>query len=184
MDELDALKAISEKLEKLSTDERDRVLAWLNAKFGSGAGTAVHPSMSSNPTSSPTSAPKSKSIQKSGKRPKIKSIISMDKSLNLSPSGKKSAAQFASEKTPSNVMQKCVVAVYYLRDVLELDKITVSAVYTFFKTLGWPIPSDLKNTLQQAGSKGWLDTADAEEIKVTSMGENLIEHGLPAKAAR
>ncbi len=33
--------------------------------------------------------------------------------------------------------------------------------------------------MHQAGSAGWLDTADSEEIKLTSMGENLIEHELP-----
>jgi hypothetical protein len=57
--------------------------------------------------------------------------------------------------------------------------VTVSAVYTFFKTLNWPLPADLKNALQQAGSAGWLDTADAENIKLTSTGENLVEHSLP-----
>ena len=151
MDDLDALKAISERLEKLSSDERGRVLAWLNGKYGSGASAASEPSYSGKPVSDPKPALKAKSPQKTAKKYKNKSIISMDKSLNLSPSGKKSAAQFSSEKLPSNVMQKCVVAVYYLRDVLELEKITVSAVYTVFKTLGWPIPSDLKNTLHQAG---------------------------------
>jgi hypothetical protein len=106
----------------------------------------------------------------------------MDKSLNLSPGGKPSAAQFAAEKKPSNVKQKCVVAVYYLRETLGLDKVTASAVHTFFKTLNWPLPADLKNALQQAGSAGWLDTADAADIKLTSMGENLVEHKLPPKA--
>jgi hypothetical protein len=183
MDELDALKAISERLEKLSADERIRVLAWLNAKYVPGATTSAPLTHSTGAVSESKLPPKGRSNQKTAKKPKAKSIIAMDKTLNLSPSGKKSAAQFASEKSPSNVLQKCVVAVYYLRETLELGKINVSAVYTAFKTLGWAIPSDLRNTLQQAGSKGWLDTADAEDIKVTSMGENLVEHSLPSKTA-
>jgi len=79
-------------------------------------------------------------------------------------------------------MQKCVVAVYYLRDKIGMEKVTVQAVFTYFKHLQWPIPTDLKNTLQQAGSEGWLDTANSEDIKLTAMGENLVEHALPAKA--
>jgi hypothetical protein len=180
MDELDALKAVSERLEKLSPDERGRVLAWLNAKY-LGAQNPV-PASTVVPTASPPAASSKKAATTSKlSKKKAKSIIAMDKSLNLSPSGKKSAAQFAAEKDPSNVKQKCVVAVYYLRDILALEKVSVSGVYTVFKSLGWVVPADLKNTLQQAGTEGWLDTADAEDIKITSMGENLIEHSLAPK---
>ncbi|MDB5598294.1 MAG: hypothetical protein JWN71_338 [Xanthobacteraceae bacterium] len=105
----------------------------------------------------------------------------MDKGLNLTPQGKQSAAQFAIAKAPSNVREKCVVAVFYLRDVIGLEKINVIAVFTFFKTVQWPTPADLKNTLQQAGSAGWLDTADSDDIKLASLGENLIDHDLPRK---
>jgi hypothetical protein len=93
-----------------------------------------------------------------------------------------SAVQFATEKSPTNLMQKCVVAVHYLRDTIEMEKVTTQAVFTFFKHLSWPVPADLKNTLQQAGTAGWLDTANSQDIKLTSLGENLIEHNLPAKA--
>lgn len=117
---------------------------------------------------------------KAAKKPKT--ILSMDKNLNLNPAGKPSAAQFAAGKSPTNVKEKCVVAAYYLRDVLAVEKVTAQGVLTFFKHLSWPVPADLKNTLQQAGSAGWLDTSDSEDIKITSSGENLVEHDLPTKA--
>ena len=181
MDEIEAMKAISEKLDKLSGEERSRVVNWTVAKYGVCLATPPSPSMPPQPpanTSKPTSA-KATSKPKSTK--KAKSIISLDKGLNLSPSGKKTADDFANEKAPGSGMQKGVVAVYYLRDFVGLEKITVSAVYTFFKTVGWPVPADLRNTLQQAGSQGWLDTSDGDNIKLTSMGENLVEHSLPSK---
>ena len=68
-----------------------------------------------------------------------------------------------------------------LRDELELANVTLSGVYTFFNSLSWPVPADLKNVLQQAGTEGWLDTADSEDIKITSLGENLVEYELPKK---
>ena len=187
MDEIEAMKAIAEKMEKLSDAERGRVISWATSKYGLPSGGAVPPASSSAPVAPQSSVRVSKGASsttapKKGSK-KAKSIIAMDKSLNLSPAGKVSAADFASGKAPQNVMQKCVVAVYYLRDIIEMDTITVSAVYTFFKTLSWPVPSDLRNTLQQAGTKGWLDTKDSEDIKLTSMGENLIEHTLPPKKA-
>lgn len=186
MEEIEAMKAIAEKLEKLSDEERGRVLSWASSKYGAGLPlpSAIPSASATKETAAPPvqrpnsgkSAPKAKSSKKS------KSIISMDKSLNLAPSGKKSAVDFATEKAPSNAMHKCVVAVYYLRETIAMSAITVSAVYTFFKTLGWPVPSDIKNVLQQAGTKGWLDTKDGDDIKLTSMGENLVEHSLPPKS--
>lgn len=184
MDEIEAMKAIAGSLEKLSGEERVRVLGWANSKysFSPASASPTKPSTSpdvepaaSKPTTKPVSAPKAKGSKKA------KSIISMDKSLNLSPGGKKSAATFAGEKAPQNVLQKAVVAAYYLRDVLEVEAVTAQGVFTFFKTLNWPVPSDMKNTLQQAGTKGWLDTKESEDIKITSMGENLVEHSLPPK---
>lgn len=189
MDEIETMKAISERFEKLSDDERERVLAWAIAKYGCETAPASRSAKTHNPSDTPSVstatkkgfAEKQSPSAKPKSTKKAKSIISMDKTLNLTPSGKKSAVTFAGEKAPANVKQKCVVAVYYLRDVVEVENIAAPAVYTFFKTLGWPVPADLKNTLQQAGTEGWLDTSDSENIKLTSMGENVVEHSLPPK---
>jgi hypothetical protein len=181
MDELEAMKTISDKLDKLPEAERHRVLAWVAAKYGGGA----PPIEATGPTPAPASKlaiakePAKPPAKKSGK--KSKTLISMDKSLNLSPSGKTSGAEFAAKKEPSNSRHKCVVAAYYLREFIELEKISVSSVHTFFKAMAWPLPANLKNMLSQAGTAGWLDTSDFEDIKITPMGENLVEHSLPAK---
>lgn len=184
MGEVKAIEAIDNALNGLEPDERTRVLAWAQAKYG--ASVQVTPQAPSTPAPAQQVAasdnPKTKSGSNGKSSKKSKTIISMDKTLNLSPNGKQSAAQFGAEKSPSNVIQKSVVAVYYLRDVLELEKVSVEGVFTFFKTLSWPVPADLKNTLQQAGTHGFLDTSDSQAIKLTSLGENLVEHELPAKA--
>jgi hypothetical protein len=188
MSEVKAIEAVDVALGALEAEERARVLGWALAKYGAAAQivpTAHKPAASAKPVESapPGNAGMSTAKAKTSKASKkSKTIISMDKNLNLSPSGKKSAAQFAAEKSPTNVKEKCVVAVYYLRDIIEMEKVTAQAVFTYFKHLQWPVPADLKNTLQQAGTEGWLDTADSEDIKLTSLGENLVEHNLPAKA--
>lgn len=186
MSEVKAIEAIDNALSGLDPDERSRVLGWAQAKYGTPAKitqetpAALVAPAPAQPVEAPP-PPKAKSASNGKSTKKTKSIISMDKSLNLSPAGKTSAMQFGSEKSPSNVIQKSVVAVYYLRDVLELEKVTVEGVFTFFKTLTWPVPADLKNTLQQAGTHGFLDTSDNQNIKLTSLGENLVEHDLPTK---
>jgi hypothetical protein len=185
MSEVKAIEAVDNALGALDPEERARVLGWAQLKYGTPAkiGAGAHqpaPAHVTPPAPAPAHKPANTVKAKASK--KAKTIISMDKNLNLSPPGKASAVQFATEKSPASVVQKCVVAVHYLRDIIEMEKITLQAVFTFFKHLQWPIPADLKNTLQQAGSAGWLDTADSADIKLTSLGENLVEHDLPPKA--
>lgn len=180
MSEVKAIEAVDNALGALDQEERARVLGWAQLKYGAPAKIGAAPQQPPAQPAAPANAPTNIAKVKGSKKPKI--IISMDKNLNLSPQGKASAVQFAAEKLPTNTKEKCVVAVYYLRDVIEMKKVTAQAVFTYFKHLQWPVPADLKNTLQQAGTAGWLDTADSEDIKLTSLGENLIEHDLPAKA--
>lgn len=181
MTEIEAIKALNDALSDLSDDERSRVLAWAQSKYGSKASRA-QPEMPREPSTAYSAEGEADINHKKRKSTKrSKSIISVDKTLNLNPSGKKSAFEFGSEKAPSNVKEKCVVAVYYLTHIVEMEKVSAQGVFTFFKTLSWPAPADLKNTLQQAGTEGWLDTKDGDDIKLTSMGENLVEHDLPRK---
>jgi len=178
LSEVKAIETLDNALAALGPEERARVLAWAQLKYGAPA--QITPPIPPSAMTAPVNANKINNAAKA--KTSKKTIISMDKNLNLSPAGKPSAEQFAADKSPTNVMQKCVIAVYYLRETIEMQKVTTQAVLTFFKYLSWPVPADLRNTLQQAGSAGWLDTADGENIKLTSSGENLVEHGLPAKA--
>ena len=168
----DAIKAIDDAMASIDEDSRTRITIWFNSKFGGAAPVA--------PASKPKPPASAKST-KSGSSKKSKTILRQVKDLELRPKGKPSAVDFANSKQPTNMKQKATLAVYYVSRVLEIDAVSVGHVYTFFKELNWPTPSDLANTLQQAGSEGWLDTADAENLRVTTRGENLIDHQLPAE---
>lgn len=184
LDEVDAIKAVAVALEKLDAEARDRVLGWANAKYGTVSLTTVTPKKDKDSSARNTDNRENTGgakVSRSTKR--SKSIIKIDKTLNLSPSGKQSAEDFVKEKSPTNVKQKSVVAAYYVREVLEQEKITVEQIAAIFKGVGWPLPADLKNILQQAGTEGWLDTADSQDIQITSSGETLVEHKLPKKTA-
>jgi hypothetical protein len=168
MGEIEAIKTVSEVLETLNAEERARVLNWAQAKFGGGPEAAT-PAATSPPQATVASGRRPRSATARPPK-KAKTVISMDKNPNLSPQGKPSAAQFAAEKAPSNVKQKGVVAIYYLRDIIGLSKVNTQSVFTFFKHVQWPVPADLTNTLHQAGTEGWLDTADGADVKLTLDG--------------
>ena len=174
MSEIDSMKKVEEALEPLDEAAKKRVLDWACSRYLGQQ--AITPDTPLNTGSIKSGGGKKKAAKK---KPKTKSMPKQIKNLNLNPSGKQSAKEFSLEKKPSNARQKCVVAVYYLRDIIGEPSVTTDHVFTYFKTAGWPIPTDLVNTLQQAGSTGWLDTADALNILITPIGENLIEHDLP-----
>lgn len=184
LDEVDAIKAVAVAFEKLDAEARDRVLGWANAKYGTVSFTPITPKKDRGPPASNANRREHTGgvkVSKSTKR--SKTVIKIDKTLNLSPSGRKSAEDFVKEKSPTSVKQKSVVAAYYVREVLEQEKITIEQIAAFFKGVSWPLPADLRNMMQQAGTEGWLDTADNQDIQITSSGETLVEHKLPKKTA-
>ena len=184
MEEFEAMKAIDSSLAPLEKEARARVLTWVNSKFGFAASAPTPPDVAN--IGATVEAASGNSSEKPGVKKKAagskkKVVLTVDKEINLFPKDKQSAIDFAKEKSPTNAMQKGVVAIYYVKEVLAYEKIGVPQVAAFFKAVEWKMPSDLINTLQQAGTQGWLDTASSEDIKITATGENLVVYQLPAK---
>lgn len=58
---------------------------------------------------------------------------------------------------------------------------TPDHVFTCFKDVGHRTPKNMPQTIRDTASrKGWLDTSERGNIKITNHGENLVEHDLPA----
>jgi len=126
---------------------------------------------------------KGKGKGRSGKA-KRGASVGIDKNLSLRPKGKQSFKEFAQEKAPSDHYEKTVVAVYWLIEVAGA-KASAQAVNTCYQGADWKRPTDLRNTLQQTASKkGWLDTADSDEIKLTVPGEDYVRHDLPKSSKK
>ncbi len=182
MTEIDALKSIDEILAGLDDSAtRNRVLHWACQKYTVGSPAAVvgtEPRVASNPAKASPVKAKGKSRAKASST----ASLSIVRDLNLKPKGKDSFDQFATKKNPDSNQHKCVVAVYYLRHELNLTLITVDHVYTCFKHMQWRVPTSLANTMAYVSSvHGWLDTRSMGDIKLTTIGENLVEHDLPSK---
>jgi hypothetical protein len=109
---------------------------------------------------------------------------SIDRDLNLRPTGKQSFADFIALKRPVSNQDKFAVVVYYLEQVLELPTVSASQVRTVFRlTEGWREPADVDTALPvTALRKATIDTSDMEHIKTTAQGRNFVEHDLPAKS--
>ena len=108
---------------------------------------------------------------------------SFDDALNLRPKGGQSFEEFADAKKPANFDERNLVSVYYLTRVAKTGPATVDQVYTCYKDRSWRLPADPRNSLATTAFKrGWPNTKNMDDIKLSMPGENHVEHDLPAKA--
>ena len=95
MSEIEAIKAVDDALNALDPEARVRVLGWAQAKYGACAQQPLADppapvKATVDPVKAPAAANKTKAKPKTSK--KSKSIIAMDKDLNLNPPGEQSAS--------------------------------------------------------------------------------------------
>ena len=104
----------------------------------------------------------------------------------MRPSGKTSLVAFVEDKQPKYHNEKQTVILHWLTHEAGLaEGVTVDHVNTCYVEAKWARPADLENNLQvNANKKGWLDTSDMENIKLTTRGEDLVQHELPRGAKK
>jgi len=180
--EIGAIGIIDNTFSRLNDNEaRDRVLRWAFQKYASKS-LLSEMETEENKIKGPKPGKKGKKVKKKAKAKKSGKIIySVVKELNLNPKGKKSFSEFSEGKKPRSIKEKCALCIYYLVNILKSKQNGINHVYTCFKNKKWRIPKDLRNMLHQTASEGWLDTSSQDDIKITPIGENLIEHDLPKK---
>lgn len=107
------------------------------------------------------------------------------KDLSLRPGGDKQAFKdLCSAKSPQSNIEFNVLAVYYLKKVLNVPKVSLSHIYTCYKEIPRKVGGLRQSVLDASGNRyGYLDAGDLEDIKIPTRGENLVEHELP-KAKR
>jgi hypothetical protein len=179
--EIEAIQTFDTVLSGLDELTRMRVLSWAWQKYGTASGPKVQEKAPALYIRKRGTAVNVNGTKRKGTPKSRPSII---KDLNLRPNGKKDFPSFVAEKQPADNYEKCTVAVYYLNQELGLESVSIDHVFTCYKALGWRLPSSLHNSLALTSHrKGWLDTSDFKNIKLTTHGENFVEHDLPHKGA-
>lgn len=113
------------------------------------------------------------------KKPSKKVSLDIMKDLVLTAEGDKpSLKEFYSKKNPKSNYERNVVFCYYLLKIKEVKPIGINHIYTCYKEVKQRV-GELGVSLSETSSKGWLDTSDMSDIKVTPRGENFVEYDLP-----
>lgn len=103
--------------------------------------------------------------------------------LNLRPKDEKSLEEFFNEYSIANNFERNITILYYLRRVLKLEGIGINHIYTCYKKVGAKIPNIYQSLADTKNRKGWIDTTNMDDLKVTIQGENYIEHEASKKDA-
>lgn len=117
--------------------------------------------------------------KRKAKKPSEKEGYEIVKDLVLTAEGDKpSLKEFCSQTNPRSNYEHNAVFSYYLLKVQEKKPIGVNDIYTCYKEVRKRVPI-IAVSLSETSRKGWLDTSDMSDIKITPRGENFVEHDLP-----
>jgi hypothetical protein len=104
----------------------------------------------------------------------------VEKGLDFRPSGTSAFKDYVTEKAPSSLNERNTVAVFYLKEFMNVDKVAISHVLAAFREAGWKPAAQPDTALRKtASAQGWLDTSSSDDIRLTPSGSYLVEHELP-----
>ncbi|MGW6200754.1 hypothetical protein ACWF0M_31725 [Kribbella sp. NPDC055110] len=148
------------------------------SQSGAGAGGRDKPEEPAAENGAPATEP-TKKAAKSKKAPAAKRY-SPTPNLNFAPEGKQSLDEFIVEKEPTTNHEKCLLAVYYLCDVMDRKICNTNDVLAVFLHADWDKPSHPDTTLQATKSvHHWIETSDMEKITVQWAGTKYISDKMP-----
>jgi hypothetical protein len=119
--------------------------------------------------------------RKRGTGPKVdrNAGIKLVPDLDFVPDGKQPLKAFFAEKDPKKDMEQVLVLMYYMHHTLALPTIGLGHILTAFKEVVKPVPVDLRSTVRNMRDKKvWLSFTDMEATRVTTQGDNYVEHEL------
>lgn len=99
--------------------------------------------------------------------------------LNLRPKSGSSLRDFIASKSPKTNEERFATMIYFLEKKLGIKNIGPNHVYTCFKEISVKVPAKLRIVLGNAARrKSWFSPT-VDDLKMTTHGENFVEHDLP-----
>jgi len=96
--------------------------------------------------------------------------------IDFVPKGKESLESFYKKFASKSDLERNLLFVFYLEEILEIKGITYDHIYTCYDSLDLNISENLQQTVRNTKSKkGWIETSDAANITVTIKGRNKIK---------
>lgn len=101
----------------------------------------------------------------------------------VTTSGTPHIKDFKEQKKPRSANEMAALVAYYLANIAPSveRKATVNQkdIETHFKIAGFPLPRQVRMTLQNARTAGYFDLAGDGEYRLNAVGYNLVAHAMP-----
>ena len=95
--------------------------------------------------------------------------------------------RFKEVKKPRSANEMAALVAYYLVNLAPQSErkgtVNQSDMETFFKIAGYPLPKQIRVTLQNAKAAGYFDAAGSGEYRLNAVGHNLVAHSMPRGSA-
>jgi hypothetical protein len=161
--EVDAIKTVLTALGGLSNEAQSRVLKYAATTFGIqfDAESAEHQDSGRANEHSKQGAENAKSISHSFSHIK----------------------ELKEAKKPRSANEMAALVAYFLANLVEVEQrktsVTTKDLETYFKIASFPLPAQLKMTLNNAANAGYFDAIGGGAYKLNAVGHNLVVHSMP-----
>jgi hypothetical protein len=92
------------------------------------------------------------------------------------------------EKSPRSANEMAALVAYYLSHVVPPEQrknaINTQDIETYFKIASFPLPRQVRVTLQNARNAGYFDSVGNGEYRLNAVGYNLVAHNMPRGAEK
>lgn len=114
-----------------------------------------------------------------------KESYSIDRDLNLRGDKKaESFRSFVESKKPKSAKEFNTVAVYYLKKILNIEKVTLDHVYTCYSEASRKPPQAFRQSFTDTKNKeGWIEFDGEGYLNIPHRGDVYVTHDLPKKEA-
>ena len=190
--ELEAIYKCHEYLQDLDNDSRMRVFKYLLDRYGIVNNNNFQ--ASANPVNNiETIIPeiiqkeeeKGVKTLKSHNAKKTKSSgnqsYNLISSLDLVSKGKMSLKDYFGQFITKNNFEYNIVILNYLKNEIHEENVGVNHIYTCYKHLSIKVPSLKQSLFDTKHRKGWIETANLDDLQITVAGENFMDHEIARK---
>jgi len=166
-EELAAIKTITEALEPLDSESRQRALAYAMQRLGiertgSSAVDLGGGATAQDATGGEVQAPPAEAA---------------------APHRVVDIRTLKEEKRPNTDVEMVTLVAYYLKQLAEederKDEIGTEELEKYFVQAGYPLPKEKRFALTNAKNAGYLESLGRGRYKLNSVGHNLVAHGMP-----
>lgn len=167
----DYFSTVNDTTYKFKTDNLDYVKQLIQGPITSSTGKKKTPNKTFKKTESDSVTEKTNSA-----KPLKRNALSytLRNEISFYPTDKTSLKDFFSSYK-SKGPERILLVVHYMQKVLELKSIDVDCIYTAYKQIPLEVPNIKRALDNMQHRKGWIDTKNYSDLKVSVAGENHID---------